>query len=451
MEEDNLELSEINKKIEETVNYGSVGLALEKKYFSGEELMEWISKNERNDFVDIAYIALCACIHPNKQYLENGKHLLSAKPEFLDIAIYVPGFNESIPSTRDGDDELINVVVDCYFYIYQNGIYNKLAELLLLKRIEKGHKFELDKIYKMRHFPVPYISPNEVNENLLKADWVEKLRYNDNCASLVLERISFLIENCPSYYEGVVMKEYHDVAIKLNKEKLLYKLSVEELSKFNSYYPGIINPNIFNYDNLCYKICLMPNDLAGYYLGFPIQNFIPNDQQIENALNVLNVEKKEQYAKRIKNYIKSTYSLALPFEYEEPTMANDFDAITEDPDDYAPFDILALQYGNHVYRFTRPEFKDISEKKKNYWTGEWLPESFLSNVLIRTKISKEMGLPLAETYLTLLENLENNKCENVLTEEDDQDLSIDEEDPNDRVAGAILALLSQQLFNPIVD
>jgi hypothetical protein len=75
---------------------------------------------------------------------------------------------------------------------------------------------------------------------------------------------------------------------------------------------------------------------------------------------------------------------------------NEQDSLTNAINDYSPFDIFPYQHGHFIYFFTRPEFATLVEKKKNFWTGEDLPEAVVAAVTERLKIAAKLGLPTSE-------------------------------------------------------
>jgi hypothetical protein len=205
----------------------------------------------------------------------------------------------------------------------------------------------------------------------------------------------------------VAYKDYHNVAYKLNKEKCLAKLDIENLKLINTYFPGIIDKKVFEYTGLAYKISLLDNDIAGYILGFPIQNVIPSDSDIASALTLLTELGMEEYINKMSKFVRQTY---LPFNFfneKETNFSNETDVLCEDIDSYVSFDIVAYQTGNCIYRFTRAEFDKYIESKKNPYTNEWLPISVLSTIISRTKAAKDLGFPRCYTMMELFKRIEH--------------------------------------------
>ena len=174
--------------------------------------------------------------------------------------------------------------------------------------------------------------------------------------------------------------------VKLNKEKLLSGLTKEQLIQLDTYFPNIIDAKILNYSPLAYKISLLGNDIAGYVLGFPIQNMIPTEEQIHQCIALLTKLGVQEYIKYIKEYNKLTYTPISPLNLDEKIIyANEHDVITEDIDNYVSFDIVSYQIGPHMYRFSRAEFSQLAKSKENPWTNDGSPPPILSTIIARRR------------------------------------------------------------------
>ena len=88
-----------------------------------------------------------------------------------------------------------------------------------------------------------------------------------------------------------------------------------------------------------------------------------------------------------------------------PAFRNEEDSLTNAICDYSPFDIFHYHQGDHVHRFTRPEFSSLLKLKENFWTREKLPHIVLAQLKERLKIARE-SLPFAAPLEELWESLE---------------------------------------------
>ena len=396
-------LPSIDTKISQAVNHGSVFLALQKNFFTHEKLLSWLVTEDVTPLTKIAYKAVCEKINPNNQYLDDDYHFLKKKPDYAPIAIGY-GLNVNLIDMKNSSEDIpiILSITDVMDKYNKNSEDRKFCSLLLKGDGDKQYlKSKLILCYKSRVFPHLNITANEINEALVSSDWFDKFRYNDKLAKFIIERILNL-QILPIYYAEVVCKSYRDVIVKLNKDKLFTQLTQKELSIIDSFFPGIIDRRILKYDELSYKISVLSNDIAGYVLGFPIQNMIPNDEQIHIAINYLSSYGMDKYAKFIRDYVESTYLPTSPFHSNKHIYSNDEDVMLEDPNDYVPFDIVSYRSGDHIFRFTRPEFPQLSKSKKNPWTNEWLPPTILSTIISRSQASKELGLPPSRPLIDML-------------------------------------------------
>lgn len=398
-------------KIRECVNFGSVFLGLETGFITVKGLLKWLTTAAVTDATRVAYKALCIGIPPDQQYLEDNYHFLVKKPDYISIALGF-GFIPEIP-----DQNLPNVnnpvlchVVEALTKYHNDKNLRKIITLILTGTGSQSYvETCLDLCYQARNSPhIRTLTPHEVNIAIVEADWTAKLRYNETLPLLIIKRAIKLQEKAPLYYAHVAYQAYHAVAVRLNKSKLLTALTRKDLAMFNNYFPNIIDTRILEYDDLSYKIALFGNDIAGYVLGFPIQNIIPNDEQIHEALNALKEMGSKRYIEHIRNYVAQTYNPVLPFTQKNiPTYPNERDVSYEDINNYVPFDIIACQIGSHIHRFSRVEADNLLETKKNPWTGEWLPVTVLSTIKARVEAAKELGLPPARSLEEILDRINN--------------------------------------------
>ncbi|CAH6419697.1 Hypothetical protein HVR_LOCUS773 [uncultured virus] len=418
--------SEITK-IKESVLIGSVFLALTDKIFTPQALLNWLTTIDFSDRTQIAYKAACLQIEPNSQYMEDGFHFLVKKPEYTSIAVGC-GLNPDISDQKvdlstehnspaksslaglkaESSNPVLAHICDALAIFHNSREQQRLSSLILAgKGTPQYIKSKLVTCYRARNFPHLQISANEINVGLVSADWTARFRYNEQLPRLIIRRVAELQAGAPIYYAEVAYKAYNAVALKLNKEKLLTHLTKDELATFDSFFPNIIDRRILTYTDLAYKIALLGNDVAGYVLGFPIQNVIPDESHIATAIDKLISVGVEKYADDNKVYLKTTYTPILPFPCGGVSYPNETDVLGENIDNYVPFDVIAYQTGGYLYRFSRAEFDKLAESKKNPWTNEWLPPTVLSTIEARAKAAKELGLPEARPLVEMLDRIES--------------------------------------------
>jgi len=398
------------EKISESVNYGSIFVALAENFVQVGDVLNWLNTVEVTNRTRIAYKGVCEYMSPNEQYLTNTYHFLVKKPEYTPIAIGY-GFIPEIPDRNI--EGVTNPIIAhiCDEFIKFNGDINlrKLTTLILSGKGDAQYiRSRLVTCYKSRNFPhLRDISGHEYNIALVEADWIEKFRYNDNIAGLIIKRMEELEKEAPSYYTMVAYPKYFKVASKLYKDKLLNQLNREELSEFNVLFPNIIDIRILGYSDIGYKISLLGNDVAGYILGYPVQEMVPNDEQIHKTVKMLTEIGPDRYAEHIKEYNSKRGEPSLPVETIGSVIyPNSTDVLFEDINNYSPFDIIICQIGLHIHRFSRAEACNILETKKNPWNKEWLPPTVMSTIKARVEAAKEMGFPEARSIREMLDLIE---------------------------------------------
>ena len=227
-----------------------------------------------------------------------------------------------------------------------------------------------------------------------------------------MSRVTKLQATAPDYYAKVAYKHYYRVARKIYQDNLLTEITQEDMLTFNTFFPSIVNPKLLEYSTLAFNISLLATDLAGYVLGFPIQTGLPSAAQIATALEQLEKMGLKAYAASIAKYVRAS-QLPLsttPFESEnKATICNEEDVLMVKADKYSPFDVVVYRSGEHIFRFTRPEFSNLLKTKKNPWNNEEIPYSVLATISARHAASKDMGLPKSKPLKEILQSMEADK------------------------------------------
>lgn len=403
--------------IKETVDFGSVYLALEYKLFTHKQLLNWLVLAPLDSKTLIAYKAVTDEIPLNQQYHFDSSHFLTRNKNYATIARRL-GFTKKITCHKDGDELLVDFLKDHFITETNSNDYeHKVHECNITVNPEKEIFKTIDTIqrgYFVRKFIWDSsLTSKTCNTLLVKADWTDKFRYKDDLITIIMRRMSFLFTTAPTYYEKVALPAYTKVIIRLNNEHLLNKLSFDDLLLFDKFFPNILHKSIFSLDKSIFSIGLMSFELAGYLLGFPIHTTIPDQEQIFKALNIIQETSITEYIQLIKDYNR-TLPINLSFLTNKPKFCNNEDVLLEDVARYSPFDIVLFQTGDHIHRFTRPEFKQILESGKNHWTNDWLPIPILGTIQGRKTSSDAFGLPPSRTMEEMFERLEKG----ILFEED---------------------------------
>lgn len=396
--------------ISQVVNFGSVSLALEEKLFTQIELLEWIATNEITENSHLAYYILSKSFHPNEHYLTDGRHIFVIKSRYA-IHTTLYKFDTSLRSIKNDESSVLLVELQIETQLQDLDLdFLRFAMVIGgFAQFSSSDKKQLVKIlmkaFKARE-PISFteITFKDHNNALIEADWISDLIINDFLYGLIIRRVRTLKEKAPLYYSKIKQK-YFDLFKTLYQKHLLGRSDPLHLRFLHEEFPGVLDPSLFQQPNEIRKLLLMPTILAGYVLGFPIQSVIPTVEQIKTAIEKYRQLGKEQYLEHIKKYVRQTYLLSIPIPSEEHILSNEADVLLEDVDSYSPYDIISYQTGKYVYRFTRPEFEKIIESGKNHWTNEEIPITIASEIITRTRIAIELGLPKSMPIKDLLDGL----------------------------------------------
>jgi hypothetical protein len=380
----------LETKISQSVYYGSVFLGLEHSFFTANELLSWLKDQIVTIKTKIAYKAVCSYLEINEQYLADGYHFLYKCPHYYDIAMC---YNLDMAMPDRNDDLTLSAPIYFHLYTFENSSSINMSKFIVFGEGKQDYLLDnLSLCYLARNDPYfRNLTADDYNQHFLNSDWPSKLRFNSNLVEILIKRIQQLQLQAPIYYACVATKVYYQVAYKIYRMNLLTKISREQVKVFDNYFPNILSSHIFNYKDLPFKLALLNNDVAGYLLGFPIHYLIPNEKQLKVALDLLNELGIEQYCESLKK--KSNVILA-----------NETDVLMENIDDYSPYDIVEYQTGEHMYRFSRAEFSNILQTKKNPWTNEDLHPTILSSMYARNLAAIEIRLPEAKILKDLLSN-----------------------------------------------
>lgn len=397
-------------RISQAVLYGSVELALKQSFINVDDLLEWLHNQVINRDVLIAYNSVCRRRTPNTQYLKDGVHLLAKNPGLTSVAV-MHKLDPSIKDRKEGESK------ELWNYVFESAMkarsdHNAKGKALLMLTGTGTNDFlrdNLDLLYGCRFWrEVSGVSSETTNTMLLKSDWIQHLRSNGTVASALLKRVHFLQQHAPQYYGEVAYKLYYAKALALHKEELLTNLTQTDLVLFNTYFMNIIDTRLLTYDSLSYNIASLTPDVAGYVLGFPIHWFVPNAEQIHEALAIMKDKGIDDYCAHIKTQTIAGALPTGPHVGEDAIFSNNEDVYGEDIANYVPFDIIVFRNAKHIYRFTRPEFSNLTKSKKNHWTNEWLPASILDTIRSRLATACALGLPESRTLKEHLNYVKNH-------------------------------------------
>lgn len=423
----------MNKKetIFQSVYFGSIYLALSKQLFTTRELLNWLPDAYLCSKTLIAYKVICESLTLDKQYLDDDVHFLAKAPNYAGI-IANDDMSLLIPEVQNVDDSPPIISRICNILIeYRNE--PPLIDFINLFHGRGSIKYLRDNIntcYGAHNFPHLRLDGHSINVALIEVDWIDKFRYNNRLAKLIIKRMHYLRDKATIYYDRVARGAYLPIVKKLYKDKLLIKLSKVDLIELDTIFPNIIDSQYLSCNDLSRKILSLGNEIAGYLLGFPIQYHTPTDTQLHSALEQLSLLKRDDYASFVTKNNENFYLMDIPFIKERTSFANIEDVVVQKIDNYSAFDIVAYRDGNHIYRFTRPEFKALLKSGKNHWTNDWLPVAVASIISSRKRTAKSLNLPKSSVLSELLRQIEEDDLQEESTEDETEDEEMDLESQN---------------------
>ena len=242
----------------------------------------------------------------------------------------------------------------------------------------------------------------------------------------VIARCIVLAENASLYWEHVGEPLYRNFILKTFPNPIFKKMELQILSDcFSSLY----DEKVMNRPEILHHLSTTSRQEAAYHLGFPIHEYIPSAKKIEQALNLLGEIGVQKY---LQSLAKS------PVGGENISVSNTENVHCDNIDDFNSFDVVHYYTDDdntdtkHLFRFTRPEFATILKDKKNFYTGELLPDFILSEIRCRLQIASTYNLPPAKILSELLNTgEEDGECEDVDDVDDVDDENLENEDVED--------------------
>jgi hypothetical protein len=342
-----------------------------------------------------AYKLLSDAVHPDKQYLSCGWHFLVKKPECAYMAYTYYGLDIDIPSKIEGNEPILAII---HNYLSSNASNGHCALCMALCKEYEGN-LELSSImacYQARvpsEWPVSAITKNQM---YLASDWLEPLEYDDQLPQLVVARIRRLKVVLPLFYFDTLHSRYSVVVNAMYEKHSLVHLSLADIQFLLGEFPLFDSSQL---DDARYKLLLMDVVLAGYYLGLPIHIEEPTRERIQQAYSKYRELGVDAYCAGVTAANQRAVLSALRTGL---LAGNEENVLMEPVWSYSPYDIVVQVHGKHYYTFTRPEFKDILVKKKNYWNNRDMTPQQLAYIRGRLGV----GLPKSRPLRQLLDEMD---------------------------------------------
>lgn len=392
----------MDDRIHQTIIYGSLYEAFYNKFVNVFDVLEYLLKHKpetepQREKMCIAYRIVCIF---TKEQPINGSHFICLTDNEDYISIYALSFNSHFKNkNNDNFDENLEI---------SKKIQKVLPKLIKETKYSRFFYVLCDIINKVKGEEAMVIAFTRNIRNLidiendytcfLYSDYLEPLENIPNSfyAKNIGERCRFLQQHAPLYWKNVAYNIYYSFV--KDKYKNAPNFTKEMIDIYNKSFPDLFSENIINRSETVIAISNLDKNIQSYLLGFPIHKYIPNDSNLNKALDKLELLGNEKYCESIK--------------VEEINVANSENVLSEKIDDFNSFDVVKyyVDGGNtdkHLYRFTRSEFENILKDGKNYYTGEPLPLFIIEKIKCINNIAKKYNLPKSKTLFELLSNVTN--------------------------------------------
>jgi hypothetical protein len=266
--------------ISECVYHGSPFLALQKDFFSPEELREWLAQQEVQEETPkwdtrefIAYKALCCYEDPQDQYCEDGQHLLTHRPLLGCLYVRMGGDLE-LPSSRDEEAEPLYIDLAEKISNMAQDTEQKADLICILGPKQVPREIvnsKIDLLLQARHYrKTPEMNDVKMMPHLLQADWIDKITPTPALPQQLLERCQHLQHHAPQYWK-CIQPHYAPIFEKLWREHHCKATTRECLEALNALFPHVIDVSVLKLSDLYFTISLTPLQEQAYLLGLPME------------------------------------------------------------------------------------------------------------------------------------------------------------------------------------
>lgn len=451
-----LEYKNSINKVEEIINIGSIYLSLKSKYITGYEVLQYLyhfhnlseDKEDKNVSIDKlnAYRFACDEIHPNEQYIsikdkdsDDKYHFIYLCPYSQYIGIFLTYDTDLyLPVSKSRTDTISHILIPKLKELHKDHLQSEYYRFLIgdiTFNIPVNETFFDEGFFFNNNNVIDIIIRCDYNDiydlRIIKNDFIYKIKQYDkfnkidnNFINAVIIRCNYLAEIAPNYWKNVVYKKYLsffeeaflyinvEIPINESNQEITPLIKSSDLQPLKILFPTLINDKILNLSPLAKEIYFMPFIVKCYYLGLPFEYMVLTEQNILDKLYNLSTNGIQKYYDEFLIINKRRYQnnniTNLFVEENNLLLGNNQDTLYEDPLSYSPFDILKYIDGNHLYYFTRPEFKKLVDMNKNIWTNKTLSGMF--GISLKSKIIMEQyyKLPVPQPLNDLLQTLESS-------------------------------------------
>ncbi len=414
-----------NPKTGQTIRYGSVFEALISGFLTVEEVLQFLLETKPIPEAMVAYKAVCQF---STDQLVNGKPFILTTNQEKYIAIYSLMLCKNGTPGRDDDErmEIAKKVSKIGVKLLTTNDFSKMIYIICdvprrisIKSEDKYKAF----LARSQHYIQMFEGNVEREPRLwMRSDCLEPLhkftQYTQFEKDLLL-RCETLSLKAPLYWEDVTKPLYQEF-VKGKIDTKNTRMSRKTMNRYIQLFPGLF-PDMENMSDLAYNLSQLSINTQAYVLGFPIHQYIPSSDIIDQAIQLLDEIGIEKYCDRIREQtlkILNHHNLG-PVELDI-NPANENDSLYELISDHNLCDIVRYYNDTHVYYFTGPEFPTVLTQKKNIYTNKKLPLSIISEIGSRLETRTVLELPKAATLRDLLIKVQDNALFNNNSEPNEQ-------------------------------
>lgn len=401
----------------------NIAACLDKKYYSSEQILRKILKDDNEDISNIAaYMSICK--GKWDQYID-GKHILSYLSSSKYFAVYLSHDQDLNAPVEKGS----SIVVAMKFLNLLPVIISNTKQLNMYKDIPSldlyGKVFDSKQFSEFIICSCNNIIRSMISQNLVKIDdnYICQILSMDNTVllsdvinhksfpDLLLRRLSMMKEIDNKYYTNVMVPIYSDMIKRyLNGgDNPLGKFKVDDAIEIQKHLK-CFDENIVNTNQKSVKILTLPTSIGAYLLGFPIHQFMPDNKTFRSSLSEMGKDFDKYMDNTLKYYEQRDKTCVKFHGCSEITFVNTNDVMMNNVWDYSPFDRVFNvdpTDSKRVFVFTRQEFASLLESKKNPYTRALLSDSVLKEMKLRQELAKIWNLPSCEPLKGMHDTIKN--------------------------------------------
>ena len=408
--------------INETLARGNIHRILSSNLVTATDVLKYILTERPHDILMEVYRA--ACIYGgDAAHIIDGQHFLVSSNNEKYKYIYTM----YCPQAKDMYKPLSAVPkINNTYHLIMDSIKDSIKDSLPIHMREDGIELleksgEWDTIYSYRLKPLCEKSAihievairNEYYEVLLDYD----LQSQSKILTKLIVELCFSLRSTTTLYWSLVAQPTISKFIIFLKQK--YGTEYFNLECRLELYPYF--PQLFNFEELSTLqksiISMECRQLQGYYLGYPIHDYVPNISEIYSAVIKLGQLGIETYCEQIINSNKAWIESICRHHLLPHLDQND---LMLQPDNiidlvagasiytFCPFDIIFCQSGKSRYAITRLSFDYTLKNGENPYNRKPLTPRVINCLRHRLKVAKKYNLPDCQTLRESLHDLEIN-------------------------------------------